>query len=498
MDDVQGVLEQWVVVPGCGVALQLDDADPIDIGFASIGDALRSRLEQDGYACTAADESRPKDGDICVEEVEDVGLQLAFGKSWSSHFQEWSLVNAKDRSSQEPQETPLGTCVEGIRVEDVTPGFRSSCFYAMANASGASAPRTDVARTVLENTPERQALLEKVFRQYSKSIASEVMALRERGFSLTWSAQEARFLASPLSRRAAQDPLLAAREIAKIPSVVIDDGEKRHLRTPADIKAMRVFWTVESNFFRSAESLLRETPSTASVTSLTQALGVRSFDIPSGPLVTSGAAYASTPLMVGREVSRVVLRPRERRVDLAWENRDDPARWWDLMPDRAAVADRLPWYSDALMGRAISRTRESERILVARPSSVDVDGQESLTVVRSRGLALVLPGSPIADYLSDVLDHCEERDDELAIAARVLLAEASAQFTRRASPLPGMDQSSILEYLERLRGDIFRRERHAGDELVDVDEFARALTREPIRVFDSWAWNRATDGAQDG
>ena len=57
----------------------------------------------------------------------------------------------------------LGTCIEGIRVEFGTPGFEGDSIVAIANITGQGAPKTNVARSGIENTPERATMLQTIY-----------------------------------------------------------------------------------------------------------------------------------------------------------------------------------------------------------------------------------------------------------------------------------------------------------------------------------------------
>jgi molecular chaperone HtpG len=491
LGDLEQILEKWVVVPGCNVSLTVDEGGPVTIGFETIGDALRSRVEQDGRT-VSENRAQPRDGDIRIVETCDDGLDLAFATRWSSHFQEWSFLKVPERtSSSRDSAGPLGTCVEGVRVEDDTPGYRGAGIYAMANAYGPAAPRTDVARSGLEQTTERIELLQAAYNSYAGFVASETAELRNRGFSLTWSAQEARILSAPLTAALCREPQLLNRAIAKIPSVVVDNGSERRLITPAEVEAMPVFWTVESSFFRAAETLLRETLSSTSVASLTDSLGLAS-GIPSAPLVTSVADYASATPMQNREVSRIVLRPAERRVDLAWETHATTPRWirLDRFPDMRNVEE---YDLDVELLLHHHATRRGGNILVARGDDVEIEGRSNETAVKSSGFVFILPGSTLAKYLIDVVEQLESDGGDGRNDVMRYLAWCVDNFCLRPGGPPTSNRGELLELLERA-GREYRAPEFAS--YVSCEDLADAISTDPIVTFDAWAWER-TGGASD-
>ena len=479
LGDVEDVLRDWVVVPGCEVELIIDGGEPVEIGYERIGDALRATLEEDGASVSAGGTS-PEDGEVRVIEVSEPGLELAFAVRWSRHFQEWS-VHSQGRSRGDAR-TTLGTAVEGIRVERGTPGYGDVAFSAMANATGLAAPRTDVSRSGLEQTPERLSLLQAVYRQYARFVTREIEALRGRGFSLTWRAQEAVFLVRPLREGDAEDVGGLEEAIASIPSVVVDDGSERRLVTPGEVEAMPIFWTVESNFFRSAESLLREMPSTASVTALTGALGIEAFKVPTGPMVTStGMPWLSPKFLRSREISRIAMDQDQRRVDVAWEAPTEIPRWFSLADEDARGRGSL----DARL-RA-NRFYTAPRI--GRPGAVQITGAESQTAVRAHGLLLVLPGSALAEYLEEEVDALDNSDDDSAIDAKLLIArcvEAVLDTERTVR----IERPAAKEFLEGMAGEIPRGVSGLEGSL-DFDRFAEAICAQPIQTFNAWAWDRS-------
>lgn len=478
LGDVEEVLRQWVVVPGCNTLLSIDGGETVPIGYESIGHALKGRVEGDGILVSEGQDP-PENREVRVVEEEMPGIELAFAIYWSAHFQEWALLGT-GRQEGEISE-PLGTAIEGIRVEDGTPGYKEVTFYAMANAKGLSAPRTDVSRSGLEQTPERLELLRKIYQRYAKFVADEVDELRRRGYSLTWRAQEATFLSASLlkKRRDAQDPRSLSEALESIPSVVVDDGNERRLLTPREVRGMPVFWTIESNFFSSAESLLKEMPSTASISALAGALGSDAFKLPAGPLVTSANKAKSRPsLLNGREVSRIVIDRQQRRVDLAWEPTGEDPRWHQL---------------PIVEGRRVRATafeflgpRTELDIKVGRSERVDVTDDSSHTAVRVGVDVLILPRSALGKFAAAVVESLGDLNDD-RVEDALLFASASIESAVRRNEAD-FDREGAAELLERLEREL-EIDADIGT-ILDLNHFAEVLADEPIRVFDAWAWNR--------
>jgi molecular chaperone HtpG len=480
LGDIEKVLREWILVPGCDVTLSVDGNDPVPIGFGSISEALSNRVEADGISVSAA-KGEPGDNEVRIVEVHEDGLDLAYAQRWSAHFQEWSFLSTRTRDEESPE--PLGTSIEGIRVEQSTPGYPDMPFFAMANATGQNAPRTDVSRSGLEQTPERLQLLTSIYGQYAKFIAREVENLADRGFSLTWSAQEASYLLSPLLTSRAEDLIRLDRAIGTIPSVVVDDGAQRRLLPPRDVASLPIFWTVESNFFRSAESLLREMPSTASVEAIIDSLGIDGLQLPDGPLVTfSSITRAPERVLTSREVSRIAIDHQQRRVDLAWENSTETPRWTPLVDARTRTHGRFAAQS-LLRGRIAISTN------VGHSGMVELDCAEPPTAVKAHRILFLLPDTAVANYLLKLIDRSKDAEAELGAEARLLVTAALHGVISARNP---MARSDTAEYIERLSMQGLKHHAEALS-IVEPDEFAGATLAAKLSMFDPWSWSRNTN-----
>ena len=200
MEDPRELAKIWIVVPDCSVTLQRDQGRVETIGFSSPKEALES-ITKTGYDPAVETGKRIK-----VEQVEENGVALAYALEWSEYFREWTFLPVReDRRPEQEVDADylLGTCVEGIRVDADTPGFRERNIYAIANATGKLAPKTNVARLGLEMSSEVSELMLNIYSIYLRHVENEVHALQtERGFSPTWAAGESVFILRSLLRSA--------------------------------------------------------------------------------------------------------------------------------------------------------------------------------------------------------------------------------------------------------------------------------------------------------
>jgi molecular chaperone HtpG len=198
MGDPVELAKKWIVVPDCSVTVQRDEGPVETIGFWTPKEALERILTKLRYDL-AVDTGGPR---IKVEQVEKNGVTLAYALEWSDYFREWTFLSVpeyRQPDSEVGADYLLGTCVEGIRVDTDSPGFRERNIHAIANATGRLAPRTNVARSGLEMSSEVIGLMRSLYSIYFSHVENEVCALQsERGFSPTWAAGEPVFIPGSL------------------------------------------------------------------------------------------------------------------------------------------------------------------------------------------------------------------------------------------------------------------------------------------------------------
>jgi len=469
MGDIETVARRWIVIPDCDVQLSVDSKPSTKIGNSSVGEALRASLSR-------ADLLDPGKVKVIEKTVGDVAI--AFAVKWSEWFQKWDFLLNNSRSD----EVHCGICVEGIRVEFDAPGFRNAQLLALANCVGSNAPRTNVARSGLEVTQEREAALQNVYRGYCAHVEDEQRELVEtRNFASGWATQECLFMVEHLLQGgspvggpgevASMDGLMRAASDLKIWPV--ESGEERRLISAEVLRAKESFWTVDGAFFKSAEELFREVRSERSLGALINALGVGGLELPDGPILclpTFGRS-AFGIAFDNREVDRISVSKSQRRVDLRW--RPSQARWVDCS---AFMDDR---------GR--------NRAFLAR-EPVEVVGLDDEGAIVTRGIYLLLSTDPITTLLIELHESAVKHSNDLSRFAFARVLDAAVNWFsrrrddigpagRRGRPLTEANvqeminiPSAILEKIEHLR-------------LADVTAAFNASTG---KAFDPSAWARGS------
>jgi len=380
--------------------------------------------------------------------------------------------------------------VEGIRVESGTPGFNGSSVAAIANAFGPSAPKTNVARSNLEATTERNQMLRQIYAIYAKHIKSELSDLHsKRSFSLTWATQESSYLLSALTHQAeskAQSVNLLVEELEKLPVLLVEgNGQNRRALSPEELAISKAFWTSDSELFRSAEKLLKEVPTSTSLNAVVGTLGVGNVKLPDG-LFLSTSGYTSSlnkSAFKYREVGEIRIIRDQCRVDLLWQTEVSEKRWVNLsLADVELGYRRFRQIEDTIRHSSASSTNLFD-IHIAK-NSVPITGFEDEVAVKSQGRIFILHGSEIASYLLALLERLNSRtDEETQYAALTVFSQAQSFLEGEYSNIDATD-NDLLNYLSRGFPKLRERE--------DVKEFIKVASTTSWKIFDPRVWSRTS------
>ncbi|WP_159029239.1 HD domain-containing protein [Streptomyces viridochromogenes] len=263
LKNVTKTAQHWVVLPECNVTVQEDKRAAQTVGYTSVGRALEDAIRQSNPGRASALEK----GEIKVVERHNDSMSIAYALRWNEHFREWTFLPADQRPARRVMDEAVlttGVCVSGVRVEQSTPGFRSvGPIAALANTFGPMSPRTNVARSALEPTPELSTFVRQCYESYCQHVIEEIHQLQtERQHSITWATEEAVFIAGPL-RRPGSPPISSAllREaIQGIPFFLVEEGGSRKRVTVQELRQYDRIETTESAVTEHVEHLLRELP----------------------------------------------------------------------------------------------------------------------------------------------------------------------------------------------------------------------------------------------
>jgi molecular chaperone HtpG len=477
IDDIVKLARLWIVIPDCHVTVSESGGESVLIGFKTPKEAVSDICARLGLAA-----------ELKVHERTINNVTLAYATRWSEFFREHQFQVMPRREMHE--NIPLGTCVSGIRVDENTPGYGGKAIIALANATGASAPKTNVARSGLENAEQRQLLLSTIYQMYCDHIQEQADNLtREHRFSLTWANQEWKFLLGLLTYHDEEELVsedLLYSVVKNSPLLLIEHEGKRKAVTPNELLKHTEFWTVDSAFFSSAEFLIREIPSDTSLAQLGTAMQFKDLELPAAPVLCGELDTLVNDLALSnREVVEIRINRHQRRVDLKWMNIPSGPRWYDIGEEmRKARHFYKPIDSREFYGIRSHYVRT----MIGRHDIV-VAGAENELGVSTGGLTYIFPTSKIANFVCKFIetDLRSGKTEDYATLDIIGLSigRASAIGGRIAEPKAMVD--GILRVTE-----------HVGKRMPKwksktIEELTQLIGSEDWHIFSPSAWERKAD-----
>ena len=475
--------------------------DPVkQVGYDSPAEALRAFLRTSDIDYhegpdEAEDSSRRT---IRIVERQTHGVTLAYALLWDRWFKEWSFLTVDSfwrtrlrRLTGEKEKPLLGICVEGIRIVTDTPGFDGYSIVAIANVRGQSAPKTNVARSGLEITPERDAMLSAIYKTYADHIANELSELTsKRSFSPTWATGETQYLLAPLLRSSRQEGLPLSRKLLHealraIPCVMVEENGKRICRSPESLLQTKELWTIDCDLLSSAESLIREVASAASLSELVKALNVSDFEFPNAPVVC-GASHRTEmvrAVFAQKEVDRIQVDPKLRRVDLHWVEKATPPRWVEL------PTETWQFVLQFLDGEERMHRRRAVELPLVPGNGVNAIVPPGVVAVKAFDSLYLTPGSDIAAFARGCVEDAtsEPSNEKLLIAVSVLHLIGTHLVTGQAP----VDAEAVKKSLRSYDGIADHLQVKARiEDSVDFGRFAALMIRTNWKSFDTSAWRR--------
>jgi molecular chaperone HtpG len=505
--DVMQTARKWIVVPGCELTVTIDECSAVHVGFASPKEALAEQLLSKGIMVNDDGKlaSRRK---VRIEQRQMGAVTLAYAVEWSEYFHEWDFLSA-GQEGREPaaDEIFLGTCIEGVRVEMTTPGFDSAHIYAIANAQGPGAPKTNVVRSGLEMTPERTEMLRAIYSLYCNHLTTEMRDLYgERRFSLTWAAQECSYMLSKLltpsslrqslgdAGKGPQEQELMWESVHRIPMFLIEHGGRRDAVSASDLAQYPSFWTIDSAFFRSAEMLIREVAGPVSLSDLIGNLLPESRQLPDDPILCgiSTIRHLNDYVFSGKEIDIIKAYSDQRGVYVRWTQPTDPPRW-RAFPRLSELLDfdRLEMYQlgEGLLTRRMGG-REAGVILLGQ-GDIEVVGLSDEIGISLRGLRTkyLFPGNAVTSWLLLWLNRWTQDPSEEVGRNLAAIGVVVAELLDRGNSSCARDElSDRVDRVEQMLQT--GRSRWRLRDTLDVKELLDFLECASWRTFDPWAWDR--------
>lgn len=473
LNNIENELKRWILFPKCKVVFK-NNKKSIEIGFKSPKYLLKNFLQEKGIEVD--------DKKIKIEEVSRNGITLAYALKYVEYWNEWEYLDYD--SPLQMNMDPIGICIEGIRVDFNSPGFNGRKLLAVADTSGKSAPKTNVARSNIEITSERGNMLYVIYQLYLKHISNELLNLRDIGFSLTWAADEIswmlRYFENNLYREKEiriEDQSSFDKAISEIQYLLIETADGRDLLSFNKLKEYNHFWTIDCASYSSANSLIKEIKSSnSSVLQLFKTLFVKDsktdhIDI----LFCNKISNNSLGSLIKKEfqVSSIKIIPEQRRLDLKWTIKDNNI--WDVI----YLEEDRQIFDSPYNGKSV---------FTCYVQLLDLEGNSNIdqVAISSFDALYVLKGSPLNEYLVELMNKLRypeiTTENEYVLSRIVRLLNGFFSFKEK-------DKMKIEEYIDR----VLPRNNHRNLKdiiwsRVDRDELISKILEIDFTIYDMRIW----------
>lgn len=399
--NIVDAMHRWIKFPRCSVQLSVDEGTEVQIGHDTLGAALAAYFER----VKSPKEMSRRQTKIVEKELE--GVSVAYALEWSETFRDWTFARTLTEESKRLEAAdagggvwPMCTCVEGIAVVSGTPGFEKYSIVAIANAVGHGAPKTNVARSSIEDTEESKELTRKIYEIYVQQIADEAERLVSgEKYSISWASSQIPFLVNALVSGDADaiNYSLQREALKKLPMFVIESEGRRRSASLAVLKADGSFWTVESEMTRSAERILREASTELTLKQLMEILERDAPWLPEGVIVCNfnTRLLPFDVLLTDFEIDGVQMLHKERRLHVKWHRISDERHWVGRRDAELRLGRRAVEYVEEM---TLRRARWA-RLFVAN-REITQQGLDEFVGFHCHQAIYILPNQPAGQFLT--------------------------------------------------------------------------------------------------
>ncbi|GHF63833.1 hypothetical protein GCM10017781_44700 [Deinococcus metalli] len=446
--DFKQLVQKWIMFPYCEIIYH-DEGGLERIGFNSTREAVQDLLTDQGYPL--AKDNVPEEelvhGDMKIISHTEKGLDISYAVSWNKWGQQWEFVGYQQR--QRNESVQLGTFVEGVFVSSGTPGYKNNVFIALANFTGENAPKTNVARSDFEITPELESSLMKIYSSYSEHVNKEIREMsNNKKVSLTQAATDARSMMNQLSESPSFQVVpirtdLLKKAIREINGILLDNGEERTLVSINEVRKHSEIWTILWDMIDSVNYLSRNLYNSYSASKILKSLG----DFPPIPDIVVPTTYLQDSGKINnvfsdRQISKVKIYSEIERVNISWTRSDGSDSSWINISD-AGFRKLVNIVARTGNGRA----NKDKFLVIAPNSTIDISGGEKIKIVSSNDYYYIIRECKIADHLRELITQIEISTSETDInSAYIILSTYSSILM---SDYSRIDRSELLDTLSR-------------------------------------------------
>lgn len=375
LKDIERDLKKWIIVSEIDVTLTIDKRD-ISIGYKDEITAMKTSLAD--YGVNVDDKTYK------IKEYNENGAAFLILLHKNEIYNYWTYATPTTLIGN--NNVILGTCIEGIMVENTTPGYNNHSYIALLNCKGENAPSTNVARDRLEDTNELRNIQAFVYRSYFDIIREQINVLCGR-FNISWSIYEVSYTIDKLASYQREYYNLSNRNIfeecfRKEKFMLLDNAEKCELVSITELP--NKVWTIESQAYSSAFSLVQEIKDCAKTPlKIVQEILPTLSDSKNVLADNLWFHYSSEMFLSEYQISDISFDIENRRIDFCWLRNGN---FWNIV--------KLPNNS--------SRNRMRKFFILNESASVEIGNTNNENIIVSKLGVFLFGDNALRSFLNNL------------------------------------------------------------------------------------------------
>lgn len=471
MSTLEHDLRKWIVLPEIPVYLTIKESKEVRIGYDSLKEVLAEYLNDTG---------RNVDGEKfdVYEETQD-NVTVAYAVRHLKYLSDWCLLEVDNRRGQRKGQLPIGTCVEGIRVEFSTPGYKNSSILAIANIKN-SKYQTNVARSAIE-LESNSEILSAIYDIYRRYIQGQMNKLEQLEYSKSWAISEGTYLMRPLvsdnySNYHAEptDEEFLTHRLAKIRNIALENNGVRNIVSAEEIYNLLEINIFESKMTQAAEYLLKEIKSEATLNDLIGVVCVEdNFLSKVNNVVCNYDMYniLHQYALSNKEISTIIVSHKQRRIRLTY----------------SPSADR--WHTFDFRDRSLVRN------LYIPKQDFSIEGLIDEIGVKTYGSIIIKSNTALYDYIMKIIKiFLREDTEENRNMLEIFLESIFCSNILERVYMQDVSQESVTKQL--FNKGVIRLSSELVEKIwdkIDMEEFTKIVLTQNYTLYSIDNWIRKDD-----
>lgn len=342
-------LEHWFVFPGCELVAKVNGGNPKRLGYDHPTDFLEAVVT----SLKTKENGAERYYDFEIINCDVPGLFDGAYLARRSRYNKRAVMARTDefnrRRPSDDNELSARDCgifLQGVRVLAGSPGYAAEGPVAVINGIGKRVPRTNVARSGIEQGDDYQEFLRSIYNIYISHGRKEVDKWSEeaKNTSLTMRGRKISYHLSSLSLNAT-DSKLMQKMIDDEKRIVVERQGQRELISKAELLSLPEFDTVDSIFTKTAEELIENLTASRSLQDIITALKLPNVDVKSDVILTESADHFDPETLDRLRIGRLIFNEVSSQLSINWLRVEEgEAALQRLQPDirRFPIGTRNP------------------------------------------------------------------------------------------------------------------------------------------------------------